>query len=176
MKIFLKIMASLAFLALTLASTAVRADTWNWWYTGTGVTASGTLTTFGNASLPEAVLSFTGQRNGDVILGLVPLATDPGFNYDNLFQSSFPVVNLAGILYDAGPGVAPSGHYNWYFDQGSYREIFYGQNGGTVDQVVEVRLEHQTPPVPEPQTYALMLAGLGTIAFIARRKKRAVTY
>lgn len=27
-----------------------------------------------------------------------------------------------------------------------------------------------TPPIPEPETYALMLAGLGLIGFVARRK------
>lgn len=174
MKKYLKILASLAIAMLALASTAARADTWNWWYAGSGVSASGTLTTFGNASSPEAVTSFMGLRNGDTILGLVPLATDGGFNYDNMFQSMFPVVNLAGILFDAGPGAAPSGHYNLFYDAdlGTYLDGYYGVNGW-VQTAVEVRVEHQTAPVPEPETYALMLAGLGVVGFISRRRKHA---
>jgi hypothetical protein len=30
----------------------------------------------------------------------------------------------------------------------------------------------QTTPVPEPETYAMMLAGLGLLGFIARRRKQ----
>ena len=27
------------------------------------------------------------------------------------------------------------------------------------------------PPIPEPETYALMIAGLGVVGFVARRRK-----
>jgi len=34
-----------------------------------------------------------------------------------------------------------------------------------------VHLENGVAPVPEPETYAMMLAGLGAMAFVARRRK-----
>ena len=43
----------------------------------------------------------------------------------------------------------------------------FGWNGG----VPEAYLEFNTQPVPEPETYAMMLAGLGMLGFMARRRK-----
>ena len=37
-----------------------------------------------------------------------------------------------------------------------------------------VDIGYSTAPIPEPETYALMLAGLGLMGFIARRRKRQV--
>jgi len=34
-------------------------------------------------------------------------------------------------------------------------------------------IEMVTAPIPEPETYALMLAGLGLVGFMARRRKQA---
>ncbi|MFN6995089.1 MAG: FxDxF family PEP-CTERM protein [Aquincola tertiaricarbonis] len=42
-----------------------------------------------------------------------------------------------------------------------------GKSGGSY------LLNAAVTPVPEPETYALMLAGLGAVAFIARRRKSA---
>jgi hypothetical protein len=40
---------------------------------------------------------------------------------------------------------------------------------------VEIGFEpfHPTSPVPEPETYAMLLAGLGLVGFMARRRKAA---
>jgi hypothetical protein len=49
-----------------------------------------------------------------------------------------------------------------------------GENGGGCQSNCEgenlVR-ESSVPAVPEPETYALMLAGLGLVCFVARRRK-----
>jgi hypothetical protein len=50
-------------------------------------------------------------------------------------------------------------------------EISFTANGQTVDQ--NYHIEMVTAPIPEPETYALMLAGLGLVGFMARRRKQA---
>jgi PEP-CTERM motif len=44
---------------------------------------------------------------------------------------------------------------------GGFETFFVASAGGSV-----------TPPIPEPQTYALMLAGLGAVGFMAIRRRR----
>jgi hypothetical protein len=50
-------------------------------------------------------------------------------------------------------------------------DISFDANGQTVDQ--NYHIEMVTAPIPEPETYALMLAGLGLVGFMARRRKQA---
>jgi hypothetical protein len=50
-------------------------------------------------------------------------------------------------------------------------DISFDANGQTVDQ--NYHIEMVTAPIPEPETYALMLAGLGRVGFMARRRKQA---
>ena len=45
-----------------------------------------------------------------------------------------------------------------------------GRKTDIVDDVRQIRLG-KSPPIPEPETYALMMAGLAAIVFIARRRK-----
>lgn len=53
---------------------------------------------------------------------------------------------------------------------GNYAYEVYGYNRGTGNSDVSFSSTF-TNAVPEPETYALMLGGLGVIAFLARRRK-----
>jgi hypothetical protein len=47
--------------------------------------------------------------------------------------------------------------------------------GFTWPSVDNLLLAQAAGPIPEPETYAIMLAGLGLMGFIARRRKHRVT-
>ena len=46
-----------------------------------------------------------------------------------------------------------------------------GQEADIVDEVRQIRLGGQVTAIPEPETYALMMAGLAAVGFISRRRK-----
>jgi len=70
------------------------------------------ITTDGSNNVTFISGNVTGP-NGDSINGLVPLATQPLWIYDNKFTSSSPYVSNGGILFQAGAWL-----YNLYSDVG----------------------------------------------------------
>jgi glucose/arabinose dehydrogenase len=74
--------------------------------------------------------------------------------------------------------IAPNGDRETFFTEGLVNPTglaigpdgaFYVSNFGTAAGMGEVL---RIAPIPEPQTYALMLAGLGLVAYAMRRRKR----
>lgn len=64
-----------------------------------------------------------------------------------------------------GPGKA-AGNYDFDF--------FFAERHTTESNFsISTSLNLVTPPVPEPETYALMLAGLGMVGFLTRRRRKA---
>jgi hypothetical protein len=165
--------------AIALLATVANAGTitWNFNYSGSGITASGTLTTTSTLDSSGAydILGITGKRtSGGVtksIAGLLP--SNPTYNDNELFMS--------GALFDQlGVGFAVGAtQYDLYFNSQSgcgtlgYREdngsaFPYCSSAAPVIANVSV-----TRNVPEPGTLALMTLGLGLVLmgqFLARRR------
>ncbi len=61
----------------------------------------------------------------------------------------------------------------------SFSRVFTmtGMTGQTINSITfkssNIAFEVATAPIPEPETYALMLAGLGAVGFMARRRRSA---
>lgn len=101
--------------------------------------------------------------------------------YEQIDISSGGLINFATLLsgdtvvafhwgnFD-GEGVKGSGNVSaiYRFDAGAGLDSF----NVDVTQGLSNAAVYVTTPVPEPSTYALMLAGLGAVGFIARRRRQ----
>ncbi|RDH96609.1 PEP-CTERM sorting domain-containing protein [Caldimonas thermodepolymerans] len=112
-------------------------------------TAVGTSYTFDVAAGPLDFL-FTDLTDGDTVANGGPSSA----------YGSYVVVPGSAV----GAGNPAYGQYDFIlgFNDGHLYDADYD------DLVVGISLV----PVPEPETYALMLAGLGAIGFMARRRRR----
>lgn len=169
MKLLKQAAAALAASTALLAAGAAQADTtWAWSYSGDGVTASGTFVTAGSALVPEDILSISGTRNGETILGLVPLGSDSNFVYDNQFTVADPHFTDGGLLFDIGGG--DFGHVNLYYYEGQYFDLQVDADAGIA---YEAPISFTVSAVPEASTYAYMALGLLGVAAVARRRRQA---
>ena len=109
----------------------------------------------------SATFSFTNPSGvGNQTVTALGTAT-VGFISDSAVDFS---INWDDLDVHFGPG--NSGMFTIQMD-----DISFTSNGQMVDQ--NYHIEMVTAPIPEPETYALMLAGLGLVGFMARRRKQA---
>jgi hypothetical protein len=87
----------------------------------------------------------------------------------NLFSNFQPIIN----------GPTTVGHFWLGNNMGNGNAGFFsydGRQGGdglsSSHYVLAVRDGDVAAPIPEPETYAMMLAGLGLLGFVARRRKQ----
>jgi PEP-CTERM motif len=104
------------------------------------------------------------------------LNTAGGFLYDVSFYSTSNINNLlasvtggslVGALADTGVNVAGWEKYTFSFTASTYNSALKlsSRGGATFDNV------SVTSTVPEPEAFAMLLAGLGAIGFMSRRRK-----
>jgi len=107
----LRKLLSAAIVVIALSAPA-KAATYNVSFDGSVFDVFAQITTDGSSNVTAITGNVTGP-NGASISGLVPLATQPAWIYDNTFASSSPYVSNGGILFQAGLWL-----YNLYSDVG----------------------------------------------------------
>lgn len=164
--------AAAAALALALGAASAQADTvWHFTYAGNGVSAGGSFQTVGNGSSPTAIEwisgSYSDQFTTNAAISLIPvtstvwspgeyLSADGQYYYNDMFNSASGFDD-GGVLFHAG-----SQEVNLYFQNGMFN----------IDSGVTTAVTFKAVAVPEPGPIAMLLAGLGALAFVSRRKTR----
>jgi len=103
--------------------------------------------------------------------------TAEAFKYDSLYKyddileiNAYFYPSTVG-LYDGSYGYG-GGLYEYRLSDGSLYLSSVGAMSNNNWQLRATDVPLSTSPIPEPETYAMMLAGLGLMGFLARRRKQ----
>ena len=131
-----------------------------------GLSGATMVQTFDTVSGSTYTISFDLAANfyaGDLIKSV--LVTAPGFSQIYTFNSAGRTALNMGWVTETFQFVATGTTSSLSFDSQTNSAF-----GAAIDNV-RVSVDGTTAPIPEPETYALMLAGLGVMGFAARRRQ-----
>ena len=148
MRRFSTIVSALAFAIVSGLAHANKA--WQWSYSGNGINAGGSLITSDtqNTNGFYQILSITGSRNGDIIVGLYPTGLSiPGnapYAIDNLIRiGSAGQITVKGFAYALASGACANPYFADSNSPPGYSEVF--TQGKTF---VEQTIQFIAAPVP----------------------------
>ena len=177
--IWLALMSVAALPASTKPATAL---TWNWSYSGAGISAGGTFTT---VDTPDGsgfylITGIAGVRNDAGILGLQPAGTPiPGnapFSVDNLLRLESPQLTVHGFGYAIVGGTFSNPFFANSLQPPEYLEFFSAPPltpgvTGPEGSELPIRFSATLAHVPQTATWALLLAGLGMLGLTTRCRR-----
>ena len=161
-----------AFAVITLTAVPAHASiVWNWDYSTSGISASGTLTTVEGPDSNGGYLitGIAGTRNGETITGLQPAGTSiPGnepFVVDDLvFLGPGPQLTNEGFGFSTSGGNFSNPFYGDFLPTPGYLEFFSSTPftpgmPGLEDSELPIQFSATPVSTPEPTTSALVLGG-----------------
>ncbi len=144
---------------------------WNWNYSGSGITASGTFTT---NDTPDdlgfyLIEEITGVRNGETITGLQPTGTPiPGnepFEVNNLIRQGAEQLTSDGFGYSTSEGNFSNPYFASFLETPVYSEVFSippflpgFENLGPEDSELPISFSATIVSVPEPTSILSLLS------------------
>jgi PEP-CTERM motif len=173
----LKFFAKTLVAAAVLASAQAHAATAN-----LGVISGGAPTSFNAVSMPAGPFSdiFTFSIASAGAVGISAMNFPVSGLFNTVFTSASLFSNPDGLMFNADDSLvtlasiksnafsflsSPVGAGSYYLNVSG---IANGPQGGLYNGSLSVAA------VPEPQTYAMLLAGVGVMAFIARRRNKTL--
>ena len=144
---------------------------WNWNYSGSGITASGTFST---NDTPDdlgfyLIEEITGVRNGKTITGLQPTGTPiPGnepFEVNNLIRQGTEQLTSDGFGYSTSEGNFSNPFFASFLETPGYLEVFSVppfvpgfENFGPEDSELPISFSATIVSVPEPTSILSLLS------------------
>jgi hypothetical protein len=120
----------------------------------------------GNGASNDAVVSFGTPTSFVSFLWGSPDAYNALTVTTNIGSYVFQSSSLLGLVYDGNQDFAS--YVGFTADAGEFIESLTFSSSSDAFEAANFSV---TAPVPEPETYALMLAGLGVLGFLARRRR-----
>jgi hypothetical protein len=172
-----------ALAALMLFAKGASADSFNFSYSGVGITGMGSFIATPDGGGTYTVTSVTGTQNGAPITGMVAVANSgyytvpdgDNFTYDNLIMiGTSPQLDLNGLLFTVQGQSQP---VNLYYDTNSYYDAVYVGGASYPNDFVLTPVSFSVTPAPESSSLVLLGFGLLALAWVLRRTslKPAVT-
>ncbi len=155
-----------------IAATPSQALTFNIVYTGntTGnltFTTANTLNGYGGYTITSASGTVAGEAVTLIPGGPAPFGV-PGFNVDNVYFAADPIFDSYGLALQSATGI-----YNLWGNGAPNDYTLYKYENGGYSITGTGHLE--ITAVPEPASWALLIAGFGLIGLAARRRATLAT-
>ena len=164
---------SATFLGLTYNNSTFDATTAGGFLSIGAAPGTPNFNNLGSFSLSGAPFVYNGEHFDLRVTFTAPPGTTPGsVVIDDLLTGTVSSINNGGVFIDFDNTVKTftfgSGETSGTFS------FFANDLSVTAGQTVAVTgtIMSQVTPVPEPETYALMMAGLGVLGFVGRRRKQ----